>query len=127
MKNKIGIVGGGQLGRMLAFEAHKMGFQMIVLDPTPNSPAGQVADEQIVAPYADQKALKELAQKSDVITYEIELENSDLFDELLKKGALIHPSIKTFKLINDKYLQKVFLRKAGFSCRDYERRRSKSS
>lgn len=119
MKNRIGIVGGGQLGRMLSFEAHKMGFRMTVLDPTPNSPAGQVADEQIVANYSDQKALKELATKSDYITYEIELESSDLFDELARKGAIIHPSIKTFKLINDKYLQKVFFKKAGIAVADF--------
>src|SRR5258706_458650 len=48
MKNKIGIVGGGQLGRMLTDAAHKLGFWVIVLDPTPNSPAGQVADQQIL-------------------------------------------------------------------------------
>nr|WP_241208685.1 hypothetical protein [Thermotoga sp. Cell2] len=46
---KIGIIGGGQLGKMMTLEAKKMGFYVIVLDPTPRSPAGQVADEQIVA------------------------------------------------------------------------------
>ena len=119
MKNRIGIVGGGQLGRMMAFEAHKMGFRLIVLDPTPRSPAGQVADEQIVANYSDQKALQELATKSDVITYEIELENSDIFDGLVKTGSIIHPSIKTFKLINDKYLQKEFFKKAKIPVADF--------
>ncbi|KKS81680.1 MAG: Phosphoribosylaminoimidazole carboxylase, ATPase subunit [Candidatus Gottesmanbacteria bacterium GW2011_GWB1_43_11] len=119
MKNRIGIVGGGQLGRMMAFEAHKMGFRLIVLDPTPRSPAGQVADEQIVANYSDQKALQELATKSDVITYEIELENSDIFDGLVKTGSIIHPSIKTFKLINDKYLQKEFFQKAKIPVADF--------
>lgn len=119
MKNRIGIVGGGQLGRMMTFEAHKMGFHVTILDPTPQSPAGQVADEQIVAPYGDQKALRELTQKSDVITYEIELANSDIFDELVKKGTIIHPSITSFKLINDKYLQKEFLKKSRIPTADF--------
>ena len=119
MKNRIGIVGGGQLGRMLAFEAHKMGFRVTILEPTPQSPAGQVADQQIIANYSDQKALQELAAKSDFITYEIELENSDIFDGLVKTGSIIHPSIKTFKLINDKYLQKEFFKKAKIPVADF--------
>ena len=119
MKNCIGIVGGGQLGRMMTFEAHKMGFHVTILDPTPQSPAGQAADEQIIASYSDQKALEELADKSDFITYEIEIENSDIFDELVKKGVVIHPSIATFKLINDKYLQKEFFRNVGIPVADF--------
>ncbi len=119
MKNRIGIVGGGQLGRMMAFEAHKMGFRVTILDPTPESPAGQVADEQIVAQYSDKQALTKLAKKSDVITYEIELENSDIFDNLIENGAVIHPSITSFKLINDKYLQKEFFKKNGIPVADF--------
>ncbi len=119
MTHRIGIVGGGQLGRMMIFEAKKLGFNVTVLDPTPDSPAGQVADYQIVAAYSDRSALAELARRSDVITYEIELENSDLFDELVQGGAVIHPSVQTFKRINDKYLQKVFLRKAGVPVADF--------
>ena len=67
----IGIIGGGQLGRMLVMSG-KNGFQMIVLDPTLNSPAGQVADRQIVAAFDQISALTELAELSDVITYEFE-------------------------------------------------------
>lgn len=103
----------------MTFEAHKIGFHVTILDPTPSSPAGQVADEQITASYSDQKALQELADKSDFITYEIELENSVLFDELVKNGTVIHPSIKTFKLINDKYLQKEFLKEARIPVVDF--------
>lgn len=119
MKNRIGIVGGGQLGRMMTFEAHKMGFHVTILDPTPNSPAGQVADYQIVADYNDRSALAELARRSDVITYEIELEDSGLFDELVKNGAEVHPSVETFKRINDKYTQKVFLKSSGIPVADF--------
>lgn len=68
----IGIIGGGQLGRMMAIAAKEAGFKIAVLDPVTDSPCGQVADIRIVAPYNDKKALEELAEVSDVITYEFE-------------------------------------------------------
>ncbi|MBV8074408.1 MAG: 5-(carboxyamino)imidazole ribonucleotide synthase, partial [Candidatus Eremiobacteraeota bacterium] len=68
----IGILGGGQLGRMLTLEAKRMGFRAITLEPLPNSPCGQVADEQIVAAYDDLRAIGELGARSDVVTYEFE-------------------------------------------------------
>ncbi|MGB6780126.1 MAG: NAD(P)-dependent oxidoreductase, partial [Planococcus citreus] len=68
----IGIIGGGQLGRMMALAAKEAGFKIAVLDPGMDSPTGQVADIQIVAPFNDSEALEELAEVSDVITYEFE-------------------------------------------------------
>lgn len=68
----IGIIGGGQLGRMMGLAAKEAGFRIAVLDPTEDSPCGQIADFRIVAPYNDEVALQELAQVSDVITYEFE-------------------------------------------------------
>ena len=68
----IGVLGGGQLGRMLALAARKMGYKIITLDPTPNSPTGQIADEQIVAAFDDISAALQMAEKCDVITYEFE-------------------------------------------------------
>ena len=68
----IGIIGGGQLGRMMTFCAKEAGYRVIVLEPGEDSPAGQVADEQIIASYDDREALEQLAQKSDVITFEFE-------------------------------------------------------
>lgn len=110
MKSRVGIVGGGQLGRMLAFEAKRLGFHVTILDPTPNSPAGQVSDEQIVADYKDEKAIRQLAVKSDYLTFEIELANADILDKLSKKGVVINPSAKTLNIIKDKFRQKQFLR-----------------
>lgn len=72
----IGIIGGGQLGRMMAIEAKYMGYEVVILDPTPNAPAAQVSDEQIVADYDDLEAIKSLTEKSDLVTYEFE--NIDL-------------------------------------------------
>ncbi|KIL37732.1 phosphoribosylaminoimidazole carboxylase [Cohnella kolymensis] len=67
----IGVLGGGQLGRMLAHAGNRLGYRFITLDPTPDSPCGQTA-EQIVAKYDDREAARELARRSDVITYEFE-------------------------------------------------------
>jgi len=119
MKNRIGIIGGGQLGRMLAIAAKKMGFKVFVIDPTPKSPAGQVADFQIVADYNDEKAIRKLAKISDFMTFEIELANSKVLDELSRKGLQIHPSAKTLAIIKDKLLQKKFLKKAGIPVADF--------
>lgn len=68
----IGIIGGGQLGRMMALAAKEAGFKIAVLDPSMDSPTGQLADVQLVSTYNDMEALEELAAVSDVITYEFE-------------------------------------------------------
>jgi 5-(carboxyamino)imidazole ribonucleotide synthase len=112
MKNRIGIVGGGQLGKMMAQEAKKMGFYVIVLDPTPHSPAGQVADEQIVAAYNDEEAILKLAEKSDYVTFEIENTNGKFLDQLEKKvSCKINPSGKSWRLFQDKLSQKKLFAK----------------
>ncbi len=67
----IGVLGGGQLGRMLAHAGSRLGYRFVTLDPSPDSPCGQTA-AQIVASYVDQEAARELARRSDVITYEFE-------------------------------------------------------
>ncbi|GIO28021.1 5-(carboxyamino)imidazole ribonucleotide synthase [Ornithinibacillus bavariensis] len=72
----IGIIGGGQLGRMMAIAAKYMGYNVVVLDPTPNCPTAQVADQQIIAEYNDIAAINELTSISSVVTYEFE--NVDL-------------------------------------------------
>ena len=108
MKKRIGIVGGGQLGRLIAIDAKKLGFTVTVIDPTPNSPAGQVADHQIVADYTDEQAIRELAKISDFLTFEIELANAAILEELSEKGLQINPSAKTLTIIKDKLIQKKF-------------------
>ncbi|SFE25582.1 5-(carboxyamino)imidazole ribonucleotide synthase [Lentibacillus persicus] len=72
----IGIIGGGQLGRMMAIAAKYMGYKVAVLDPTPNCPTAQVADQQITADYDDMDGIQKLTDVSDVVTYEFE--NVDL-------------------------------------------------
>lgn len=68
----IGILGGGQLGRMMALSAREMGYGVAVLDPAPNSPCGQVADLQVEAAYNDLSGAEQLAKVCDVLTYEFE-------------------------------------------------------
>lgn len=68
MIKTIGILGGGQLGRMMAIAARTMGYNIVVLDPTPNCPCAAVADIQIIASFDDVDAAKELLNSCDVIT-----------------------------------------------------------
>ncbi|MFY9871053.1 MAG: hypothetical protein WAK17_15150, partial [Candidatus Nitrosopolaris sp.] len=72
----VGIIGGGQLGKMIALQAKRMALKICILDPSSCCPASSVSDELIVADFTDEQAIRKLATKSDVITYEIELANS---------------------------------------------------
>ncbi len=118
MKNKIGIVGGGQLGRMLGIAAKQLGFDVIVIDPTPNSPAGQVVDEQIVAGFTDTAAIVDLASRVDYLTFEIELADAEILSKLEATGAKINPAPSTLHMIKDKYAQKQFLTRLGIPVAD---------
>ncbi|MGB5823536.1 MAG: 5-(carboxyamino)imidazole ribonucleotide synthase [Proteocatella sp.] len=117
----IGIVGGGQLGRMLVLAAKEMGYNAIILDPMPNSPASQVADEQIIAEYGDLSALKDLAQRTEVLTYEFEHIDVELLSLLEKSGHKIYPSSKTLRLIQNKFVQKNMLLDIGVKVADFRR------
>lgn len=108
---KIGIIGGGQLGKMLVQEAKKFGFYVTILDPTPRSPAGQVADEQIVSDFYEEDKIREIVLKSDITTYEIEHINTQVLKELADEGRVIYPSPRVLELIQDKSKQKELLTK----------------
>ncbi len=82
----IGILGGGQLGRMLALAGYEMGYRFITLDPTADAPCGQVSGRQITAAYDDLQAARELASQSDVITYEFENVDAGVADILTKES-----------------------------------------
>lgn len=115
----IGIVGGGQLGRMLTEAALPLGFKVIVLDPSENCPAKQVGAEQIVGDLYDEKALRALAEKSDYLTIEIEHLDTAPLEAIAGGGKPVNPSPKTIKLIQDKFQQKVFLKGAGVPVADF--------
>ncbi|VVA44419.1 N5-carboxyaminoimidazole ribonucleotide synthase [Candidatus Roizmanbacteria bacterium] len=119
MKNRIGIIGGGQLGRMLTIAANKLGFVVNVLDPTPNSPAGQVAQKQIIGNFNNRESIKKLAKISDFLTFEIELADDLILDEISKTGVIVNPTGETLSIIKDKLKQKTFLKKYGLPVADF--------
>lgn len=108
----IGIIGGGQLGRMMALAAKEAGFKIAVLEPTIDSPCGQVADIRIVAPYNDEAALEELAEVSDVITYEFE--NIDYAGlKRLTQIAYVPQGAELVKITQDRILEKTEIQASG--------------
>lgn len=117
----LGIIGGGQLGMMIAEAAKKLPdeiSEIIVLDPTKNCPAAQVGATQIVADFKDKDAIIKLSQKSDIITYEIESGDSDVLKSV-EKNAEINPSPETLRIIQDKFLQKTFLKENNIPVPDF--------
>ena len=110
---RIGIIGGGQLGRMMVIAARRLGCMCVVLDPTPGSPAGEVAGHQIVGDYHDASKLRELVNASDVTTFDIEDIDADALIALESEGHRIHPSPSLLAEIQDKVRQKHLLTGAG--------------
>ena len=107
MKN-IGIIGGGQLGKMIAISAKEMGNNTIVLDPNPDSPAFGVSDEKIIAEYDDINACDMLVDKSDIITYEFE--NIKLGSvKYIEKYRKVFPSSKVLSISQNRILEKDFV------------------
>lgn len=114
----IGIIGGGQLGRMMAMAAKEAGFKVAVLDPAMESPCGQVSDIRIVAPYDDEAALEELAEISDVITYEFE--NIDYHGlKRLTEIAYVPQGAELVRITQNRIAEKAEIRKAGVPIADY--------
>ncbi|MBI1829165.1 MAG: 5-(carboxyamino)imidazole ribonucleotide synthase [Thaumarchaeota archaeon] len=121
MTKVLGIIGGGQLGMMLTEAAKKMPeyiSDVIVLDPTKNCPAAKVGAKQIIADFKNKNAIVELSLQSDIITYEIESGDSEIL-ESLNGNVTINPSPSTLKTIQDKYVQKKFLRENGLPVADF--------
>jgi len=108
----IGIIGGGQLGRMMALSAKEMGYKIAVLDPTPNSPCGQVSDIEITAEYSNIEAIKQLAKVSDVITYEFE--NIDVNAlEYLDEHSYLPQGSELLKLTRNRLTEKTAIQNLG--------------
>jgi len=108
----IGILGGGQLGRMIALAAAELGLRAVVLCPEPGSPAFQVAAEFICAAYEDEAALARLAAACDVVTYEFE--NVPLATaEFLADRVPLYPGARALALTQDRLAEKTFVRDLG--------------
>ncbi|TAM61438.1 5-(carboxyamino)imidazole ribonucleotide synthase [bacterium] len=106
----IGILGGGQLGRMLALDAKRMGYRVAMLDPTPNSPCGQIADQQVVASYGDLAAVQRLGVMCDAVTYEFENVDVRAVELLEGSGVRIAPGSRALRVAQHRLREKRFLR-----------------
>ena len=109
-QTKIGIIGGGQIGKMIAQEAKRMSIKVIVLDPSEDCPASTICDQIIVGDFKNEDKIRELAKYSDVITYEIELANSKALKNLEEENYPIFPSPHSLYTIQNKFRQKIFLK-----------------
>ena len=109
----IGVLGGGQLGRMMAMAAARLGFNTIVLTPEPESCAAAVSARAIVAEYDDRRALAEFARAADVITFEFENVPAAVLEGLATLGAETAPGPKALAVGQDRVDEKTFLNASG--------------
>lgn len=114
----IGLVGGGQLGRMFALAAARLGCKTLVLDPEPNCPAS-IAAEQIVGSVHDADNLAALAARCDVVSFEIENVDPAALHALEQASAAVHPAPRVLRLLQNKLLQKQFLHEAGLPTAEF--------
>ena len=115
----IGVLGGGQLGRMLALAAARLGFDVAVLTPEPDSPASRVAARTIVADYGDGVALAELAAACDVVTYEFENVPAHAVERLEALGVRVAPGRLALATAQDRIAEKRFCRAHGAPTVDF--------
>ena len=116
--NTIGIIGGGQLGRMLAMAAARLNFRTVILEPQADCPAAQVANAQITAAYDDEAALAELAEACALITYEFE--NVPVgAAEFLAARLPVYPPPKALEVAQDRLTEKRFLNSCGIPTADF--------
>jgi 5-(carboxyamino)imidazole ribonucleotide synthase len=108
----LGVLGGGQLGRMFTLAAHSMGYRVAVLDPDPHSPAGLIADQHIKADYRDHAALQMFGEECSVITTEFENISADSL-EYLEKFCPVRPSPAAVRIAQDRIREKTFVREHG--------------
>ena len=119
--HKIGIIGGGQLGKMMILDAKRLDDYFVILDPTLHCPAHSIADEHIVADFDDVAAIEELASKVDVVTYEFEHISVKALQQVEAKGCPVYPSSETLLHIQNKYDQKQWLMSHGLPVPDFRK------
>jgi len=115
----LGLLGGGQLGRMFTMAAQSMGYRVIVLDPGAHSPAGSVADEHIAADYLDPRGLEALASRCAAVTTEFENVPAESL-RYLAKHTRVSPDATSVAVAQDRILEKQFLVAAGLQVAPYE-------
>lgn len=121
MKKKIciGILGGGQLARMSAYQAYKLGFEVAILEKQKNSPAGQLTKNEFAGWVDNDSVLRKFTDRSDIITLENEFIDYSFLEKIEKLGKKVIPSPKTISLIQDKFIQKTTLSKKYIPAADF--------
>lgn len=109
----IGILGGGQLGWMLALEAQRMGYRTAVLDPSPGCSASRIADEFVAAPFENEAAAQDLAERCEVVTLEFERIPHEVLAHLEGRFR-VRPASKILRFIQDRIVQRTIIRGFGF-------------
>lgn len=115
----LGILGGGQLGRMLSQAASRLGFDVVILDPQPDCPAARVSRAQITAPYDDPDALQALGRLCDVVTFEFENVPASSVETLAEAGALVAPGPTALAVAQDRVDEKTYLNAVGAVTADF--------
>ena len=115
----LGILGGGQLGRMLSQAASRLGFNIVILDPEENCPAGRVSQGQIVAAYDDPTALTVLGRVAQAVTFEFENVPAASVARLAEGGAVVSPGPKALAVAQDRIDEKTFLNGVGATTVDF--------
>jgi 5-(carboxyamino)imidazole ribonucleotide synthase len=109
----IGILGGGQLGRMIAIAARAMGYRIAILDPDSDCPARAVADRQVVGRYDDARAAAELAEGCAVVTYELEHVDVALVEAVLAAGVPVRPGATALRVTQDRLAERRWVEEQG--------------
>jgi 5-(carboxyamino)imidazole ribonucleotide synthase len=110
----LGVLGGGQLGRMFTLAAHSMGYQVVVLDPDPHSPAGLIADQHIKADYRDRAALQLLGDECAAITTEFENIPAESL-EFLEQFCPVRPGADAVRIAQNRIDEKTFIQQQGLA------------
>jgi 5-(carboxyamino)imidazole ribonucleotide synthase len=109
----IGILGGGQLAKMLASDAYRMGINVAIIEGHAGSPAGDMTKDDFPNGWEDRTELDKFIEVSDRVTLENEFINPDILEYIESKGKKVYPSAKTMRLVQDKYIQKQTFENAG--------------
>ncbi len=115
----IGMLGGGQLGRMMASSAAQLGFDVSVYCPEADCPAARVAAAHVAGEYADTEALLAWAKTCDVVTYEFENVPVEAAKALIEAGVIVRPGAKALEVSQDRLVEKSFLRDCGIATADF--------
>ncbi len=124
---KIGMLGGGQLGRMTLQEAYNLNLRISILDPSENAPCKALTDDFIQGDFKDYDTVYQFGRDKNVVTIEFEDVNSDALAQLEKEGIKVYPQSRVLKIIQDKGLQKSFYQKNGIPTSPFELIESKDA